>query len=136
MGDCTGRRKFMNILKGLGAILAGIIFIVVSHSLMDFILESLGIFTPPSAGFHVTWMIVTAIIYRSVLSVAGGWITAALAPDPPMRYVLIMAAIGLLAGILGAVVTIPMGITQPWYPVALAVTGPICVWLGGKLKTR
>jgi len=110
------------------------IFIVASHSLTDFILETLGIFTPPSAGFHVTWMIVTAIFYRSILSVVGGYITATLAPEPPMRYVFIMAAIGLALGTFAAIVTIPMNITQPWYPVALAVTGPLCVWLGGKLK--
>ena len=52
----------MNILKGIAAILAGLIFIVVSHSLTDFVLESLGIFTPPNQGFNTTWIVVTATI--------------------------------------------------------------------------
>ena len=72
----------MNVLKGIGAILAGMIFIVVSHTGTDFVLESLGIFTQPNEGFHTTWMVVTATIYRSIYTVAGGYITAALAPDP------------------------------------------------------
>jgi hypothetical protein len=40
----------MNILRGIGAILAGIILIVVSHTGTDFVLEALGIFTPPEQG--------------------------------------------------------------------------------------
>ena len=41
----------MNVLKGIGAILAGIVFIVVSHSATDFVLEKLGIFTPRTRDF-------------------------------------------------------------------------------------
>ncbi len=36
----------MNILKSIGAILAGLIFIVISHNAMDLLLEKAGIFTP------------------------------------------------------------------------------------------
>jgi len=38
----------MNILKGIGAIVAGIVFIVVTHTATDFVLEKFGIFTPPN----------------------------------------------------------------------------------------
>ena len=126
----------MNVLKGIGAILAGMIFIVATHAGTDFVLESLGIFTPPSQGFHTTWMVVTATIYRSIYTVAGGYITAALAPSPQMRYVLILGIIGLALGTLGAIVTIPMGIAPAWFPIALALLALPCVWLGGKLRTR
>lgn len=126
----------MNVLKGIGAVLAGMIFIIVTHAGTDFVLESLGIFTPPSQGFHTTWMVVTATIYRSIYTVAGGYITAALAPSPQMRYVLILGIIGLALGTLGAIVTIPMGIAPAWFPIALALLALPCVWLGGKLRTR
>jgi hypothetical protein len=126
----------MKILKGIGAVLAGIVFIVVSHTATDFVLESLGIFTPPNEGFHTTWMVVTATIYRSIYSVGGGYITAALAPNQPMRYVMILGIIGTVAGIFAAIVTIPMDIAPAWYPIALAVLALPCVWLGGKLKTN
>ena len=38
----------MKILKGIGAVLAGIVFIVATHTGTDFVLESLGIFTQPN----------------------------------------------------------------------------------------
>lgn len=126
----------MNVLKGIGAILAGMIFIVASHAGTDFVLESLGIFTQPNEGFHTTWMVVTATIYRSIYTIAGGYITATLAPDPKMRYVMILGIIGVVAGTLGAVSTIPMNISPIWYPIALVVLALPCVWLGGRLRTR
>lgn len=126
----------MRILKGIGAVLAGMLFIVVSHSATDFVLESLGIFTPPNEGFHTTWMVVTATIYRSIYTVAGGYITAALAPNPPMRYVMILGLIGLVVSTLAAIATIPMKLGPAWYPISLAVLALPCVWLGGKLNKQ
>jgi hypothetical protein len=70
----------MNILKGILAVLAGFIFIVVTHTGTDFVLHRLGIFPAPEQGFHITWMVVTATIYRSIYTVGGGYLTAALAP--------------------------------------------------------
>jgi uncharacterized membrane protein len=126
----------MKILKGIGAVLAGIVFIVVTHTATDFVLEKLGIFTPPDQGFHTTWMVVTATIYRSIYTIAGGYVTAALAPDPPMRYVWILGLIGLVISTLAAIATIPMELGPAWYPIALTVLALPCVWLGGKLRTR
>jgi len=126
----------MNVLKGVGAILAGFVFIVGTHTATDFVLEKLGILTPPDQGFHTTWMVVTATIYRSIYTIAGGYITAALAPDPPMRYVLILGLIGLVVGTLAAIATIPMKLGPAWYPIALALLALPCVWLGGKLRTK
>jgi len=126
----------MNILKGIGAILAGIVFIVTTHTLTDMVLEKLGIFTPPHQGFHTTWMVVTATIYRTIYTIIGGYVTAALAPNRKMRYVIILGIFGKVAGTLGAVATIPMGIAPAWYPIALAVLAFPSVWIGGKLRTK
>ena len=126
----------MKILKSIGAIVAGMVFIVVTHTATDFVLERLGIFTPPDQGFHTTWMVVTATIYRSIYTIGGGYITAALAPAPPMRYVWILGIIGLVISTLAAIATIPMKLGPAWYPIALAVLALPCVWLGGRLRTR
>ena len=126
----------MNIVRGIGAVLAGIIFIVITHTATDFVLERLGIFPPPDQGFNVTWMVVTATIYRSIYTIAGGYITAVLAPNPRMRYVLILGLIGLVVSTLAAIATIPMKLGPAWYPIALAVLALPCVWLGGKLRTK
>jgi hypothetical protein len=125
----------MKILKGIGAILAGIIFIVVTHTGTDFLLEKLGIFPPPGQGFNITWMVLTATVYRSIYTVGGGYLTAALAPEPRLRYVMILGVFGLVMGTLAAIVTIPMKLGPAWYPIALAVLALPCVWLGGRLKT-
>jgi hypothetical protein len=126
----------VNIVKGIGSILAGFIFIVLSHTGTDFVLEKLGIFPPPAQGFHVTWMVVTATVYRSIYTVIGGYITAVLAPEPRMRYVIILGSIGLVVGTLAAIATIPMKLGPAWYPIALAVLALPSVWLGGQLRTR
>ena len=126
----------MNILKGIGAVLAGIVFIVVTHTVTDLVLEKLGIFTPPEQGFHITWMVVTATIYRSIFTVGGGYLTAALAPDRPMLYAVILGLFGIVASTAGAIVMIPRNLGPTWYPIALIVLALPCTWLGGKLKTR
>jgi hypothetical protein len=126
----------MNIVKGIGAILAGMIFIVVTHTLTDLVLEKLGIFTPPDQGFHITWMVVTATIYRSVFTVGGGYVTAALAPNRPMLYAVILGVIGIIASTAGAIMMIPLNLGPVWYPIALIVLALPCTWLGGKLRTR
>lgn len=46
----------------------------------------------------------------------------------------VLTVLGGIGGVLGAIGGWSLG--NHWYPVALAVTGPLFVWLGGKLKTR
>ena len=124
----------MNTLKSIGAVLAGFIFVLVSHTGTDAILEKIGIFPPPDQGLFITWMLVLALGYRMFFTVVGGAITAALAPQNPMKHVTILAIIGTLGGIGG--IFAGWNLSQHWYPIALAITAYPCVWLGGKLKTR
>jgi len=124
----------MNTLKSIGAVLAGFIFIVISHTGTDLILEKAGIFPPPDQGLFITWMLLLALTYRMIFTVVGGAITAALAPRNPMKHVTILGIIGILGGI-GGIVN-GWNLSAHWYPVALALTAFPCVWLGGKLKTK
>ena len=126
----------MNILKGIGAVLAGIVFIVVTHMATDFVLETLGIFPPPKQGLHVTWMLVTATMYRSLYTVAGGYLSTALVPNRPLLYAVILGVIGIAASTAGAIVAIPLKLSPSWYPIALIALALPCTWLGGKLRTR
>lgn len=126
----------MNILKSIGAVLAGLIFIVVTHNLVDFILESLGIFTPRTQKFDTTWMVVTATIYRTVLSIVGCYLTGILAPSRPMLHSLILGIIGSVLGTIAAIVTIPLDWGPAWYPIALVLVTLPSAWLGGRLAER
>ncbi len=123
----------MRIIRSIAAVVAGLVFIVVSHSVTDRILEGLGIFTPPEAGFHTTWMVVTATLYRTVFSIAGCYLAAALAPDRPMLHSMVLGLIGFVASGIAAIVIIPMDIAPAWYPIALTVLSPVSGWLGGWL---
>jgi hypothetical protein len=126
----------MNILKSIGAVLAGIIFIGFTHSVTDLILEKTGIFTPPEVRFDTTWMVLTALTYRIIFSIAGGYLTAKLAPSKPMLHAIVLGVIGLVMSTAAAVVLIPKDWGPAWYPIALAVTAFPVAWLGGRLATR
>ena len=126
----------MNILKSIGAVLAGLIFIVITHTGVDKILEGLGIFPSPDQGLHVPWMLVVALAYRTVLSVVGCYITAKLAPSRPLLHALVLGFIGLAVSGTAAVAIIPMGLSPAWYPIALAVVSVPCAWLAGLVAER
>lgn len=126
----------MNILKGIGAILAGFIFIGITHNGTDFILESLGIFTPPTVRFDTSWMVVTAVIYRNLFMIAAGYLTALISPPPTMRYVVILGVIGTLLGIAGIFVNAKYDLGPMWYPVLLVLLGFPCLYLGAKLRIK
>ena len=126
----------MNILKGILAILVGFVFIGITHNGTDAILEWLGIFTPTTVRFDTTWMVITATIYRNLFMIAAGYLVAALAPAPKMRYVVILGIIGTLMGIVGIVANTLLDLGSVWYPYALVLLGFPCLYLGGKLRIK
>lgn len=102
--------------KSIGAVLAGLVTIVVLSSVTDTVLESTGVFprvaVQQEQGFDAPWMVLLALACRSVY--------AALAPNRPMRH----------AAILGIV-----GIAPVWFTILLLVLGLPCMLLGGKRRT-
>lgn len=124
-----------NTVKSIGAVFAGILTVVVLSIVTDSILESIGLFPPPSdAGLFVPWMLALALAYRTVYAGLGGFVTAALSPHKPMRNVKILLVIGTIMGILG--VFAGWNLSQHWYPIALVFTSAAAVWYGGKLKPK
>ena len=121
-----------NFFKSIGAVLAGFVAVAILSVATDFIFETFGIF-PGTAHpeLYTSWMLGVALLYRSVFTIIGGYITAKLAPQNPMRHVYILVVLGLIGGIAGAVSGWHLG--NHWYPVLLAITGPVFVWIGGKL---
>lgn len=126
----------MNLLKSIGAVLAGLIFIFITHNAVDKVLEGAGIFPPTEQGLHITWMVVTATIYRTLLSIAGCFVTGWLAPSRPMLHALVLGFIGLVLSTAAAFVFIPQNLSPAWYPIALAVLSIPCGFVGGKLAER
>ena len=122
----------MNILKSVGAVVAGFLTVVVFSTGTDWVLEHAGIFPPQSeAGLIAPWMLAIALLYRIIYTVAGGYVTAWLAPSNRMTHVWVLAVLGQIGGIMGVV--IGWDLSAHWYPIALAVTAIPSVWLGGYL---
>ncbi len=126
----------MNILKSIGAVLVGLLFIVVTHTLTDMLLESLGVFPPAEQGLHDPKLLILATFYRSILSIIGCYIAAKLAPSRPMLHALIIGFIGILLSTAGAVVATQMDLGPLWYPILLIVLSLPLAWVGGWLATR
>ena len=122
-----------NVFKSIGAIFAGFLVVVVLSIATDAILEATGVFGPPSQGLFTLWMILLAIAYRTIFTVAGGYVAAMLAPSRPMRHAVILGILGTVIGTLAAIATIPINLSPAWYPIALAVLALPSSWFGGKL---
>ena len=103
----------------------------------DLLLHAAGVF-PPWGRPMSNALFALATAYRTIYTVAGGYVTARLAPNKPMGHVWTLGVIGLLAAIAGTAATWNKGpeFGPKWYPVALVVLAIPSVWLGGKLAQR
>ena len=122
--------------KSTGAIAAGVIVIVVVTTLVDFALHAVHVFPPMDQPIDNA-LAALATSYRFVISVAGAWLTARLAPDRPMWHALMLGCVGVVLGLVGVVATWNLGLGPRWYPIALVVLAIPQCWLGAKIyQTR
>jgi hypothetical protein len=118
--------------RSIWAVFAGVLFIIVVTTLVDIVLHVTGVYGPMTAPL-TDGLAVLATAYRVVISVAGGWLTAKLAPAKPMKHALILGAVGVVLGLIGAVATWNKGMGPHWYPIALVVLAIPQCWAGGKI---
>ena len=123
----------MKTLKSIGAVVAGIIAIFALSIITDVTLEKSGMMKLPFAD-NPLWLMIFVTFYRNVYVFAGSYLTATLAPDKPMKHSIILASIGFVLGVVGAIMM--WHVPPHWYPIALIILGWPSAWLGGKLKTR
>lgn len=124
-------------IRSAVAIAAGFFVTVVASVTADALMHATGVF-PSSPGAMSDPLFILASGYRALFTVVGGFVTARLAPDRPMRHAWILAGIGLAAGLAGVVLYFVAGRSQlgpAWYPVSIAVEAIPCVWFGGLLAT-
>jgi peptidoglycan/LPS O-acetylase OafA/YrhL len=128
----TGRLRPM--LRSIGAVFAGLLVIVALSLGTDTILHATGIY-PPWFQPMDTHLWVLALVYRIVYGVAGGYITARVAPARPIRHAMILGVIGLVLSLLGAMGTWNKGpeYGPKWFLLALIAIAVPCSWAGGKL---
>jgi|SRR5262245_1045473 len=128
-------RRQNRILRRTGAVLAGVLVIIILSIAMDTMTHASGVF-PPFGQPMADALFVVALTYRSVFSVAGSYIAARLAPYRSMQHALTVGAVGLGLSVLGAALTRGRGpeFGPLWYPVALLVLAMPCAWAGGRLR--
>lgn len=123
-----------NLPRSIGAVFAGPVVIVVLSTVSDMVMHGTGVFPPPGQPMAASlWVLATA--YRIVISVAGCYLTARLAPSRPLQHAMVLGWIGVVISTLGTVLTWNKGpgFGPKWYPIGLIVVALPCAWLGGKL---
>jgi peptidoglycan/LPS O-acetylase OafA/YrhL len=123
-----------SILKSIGAVFAGVLLIIILSLGTDIVMHATGIYPPWFQPMSTPlWLFATA--YRIIYGIAGGYLTARLAPDRPMTHALALGVVGLLLSIAGAAGTWNAGpeYGPKWYPIGLVLISLPCAWLGGKL---
>ena len=116
MNDTQPPRRW----RGIGAIVAGFATVFILSLGTDIALHAAGVY-PPWGQTMSNPLFALATAYRIVYTVLGGYVTARLAPESPMRHVLILGFIGFLAALAGLLGTWNRprsgraGILSPWW---------------------
>jgi hypothetical protein len=124
-------------IASAGAVAAGFLVTALTSTGADAAMHAMDIF-PDTPRLMSDSLFALATAYRAVFTVAGGYVTARLAPDRPMRHAWILAGIGLAAGLAGVVAYYTVGhgeLGPSWYAISIPVEALPCVWLGGRLAT-
>ena len=118
--------------RSIWAVIAGVLVIIVATTIVDILLHAIGI-RPPWDQPIDSALALLATSYRVVISVGGAWLTALLAPNRPMKHVLILGYVGTVLGLAGVIATWNLGLGPRWYPLALVVLAIPQCWAGGRL---
>ena len=121
--------------RSVWAVVSGVLFVIVVTTLVDIVLHVVGVYGPVSQPLDDR-LAALATAYRVVITVAGAWLTARLAPDKPLKHALILGGVGIVLGLVGLITTWNKGLGPRWYGVALVVLALPQCWMGGWLYER
>lgn len=122
--------------RSIAAVAAGFVAVAALSLGTDQVLHVLRVYPPWGQPMPEPGLNLLALIYRSIYTIAGMYLTAWLAPHAPIRHALVGGAIGTVIAAAGAVATLPMHLGPAWYPISLVVTALPLAWLGGALHVR
>lgn len=122
-------------VRSILAVLAGIATVVILSEGIDAILRGVGAFPPlENKAAYTAGMFAAATTYRTLAGIAGGYVTATIAPFNPLHHAVILGVIGLALNVAGVVANAINHMGPDWYPIALAATAFPSAWLGGRLR--
>jgi hypothetical protein len=114
----SGSEKSSRLGRSAGAVLAGLVTVIVTHTGTDAIMHAVGVF-PPAGQVMGSGLFALAAAYRILFTVLGGYVTARLAPSKSLEHALVLG---------GGPEFGPL-----WYPLALVVTALPTCWLGARI---
>jgi hypothetical protein len=121
-------------LRSIRAVLAGFVAVAVVSTIADVVLHAIKVY-PPWGEPIGDGLSLLATAYRVAITIAGGYLTARLAPARPLAHAVALGVVGVVVASAGAAATWnvqpPLG--PHWYPLALAATALPCTWIGGSL---
>jgi len=124
-------RPQRRVLRSVGAVLAGFLAIAITSTATDALMRALGIFPSGITDPMSDGLLLLAAAYRAVYGIFGTYLAARLAPSKPLQHALVLGAIGVVLGTLGAIAMWSVG--GHWYAIAnIAIPLPAAV-IGGKL---
>lgn len=119
--------------RSIGAVAAGLVTIVVTSTAADMVLHAAGVY-PPFGQRMSDGLFLLATAYRVLFGIGGEYLTARLAPNRPMGHAVVLAGVGTVLSIAGAVA---MGDKGPaWYALAVIAMCFPCAWVGARLARR
>jgi hypothetical protein len=130
-------RPTRKILRRVGAVVGGMVVIVILDTGLDIILHATGIYPPWFQPMRTSlWLL--AIGYRSIDSILGCYITATIAPDRPIAHALVLGIVGVVLSSIGTIATWSKGpeFGPKWYPITLVIIALPCALIGGILRQR
>src|SRR4029077_15902127 len=89
-----------SILRSIGAVLAGVLAVIIISLGTDVVLHATGIY-PPWFQPMAEGLWVLALAYRVVYGIAGGYIAARLRPNSPVAHAVVLGVIGEVLSIVG-----------------------------------
>jgi len=127
----------MNILKSIGAVLAGFVACFALAILTDIVLVMAHVFPDPMhPELYSDGLYALITLYTAAYSIVGGYLTAWLAPSKPIQHAVVLGVLGTLASALGAWANWSKAAGHEWYPIILIVIAIPTCWSGGMLYVR
>ncbi|MBS0631779.1 MAG: hypothetical protein JSS11_07680 [Verrucomicrobia bacterium] len=119
--------------RSIAAVVAGVLAIAFVTKIVDVVLMAMGVYSGTKMDDH---MALVASSHRFFFTIAGGWLTARLAPGKPVMHAVILGAVAAVLVLPGVFTTWNSDYAPRWYLLSLAVLAiPEC-WLGGTLFVR
>ncbi len=120
-----------NTFISIGAILIGFVLSAVLSVVTDILLEKLDWMSQANFAQTSLSVIILIVLYRFIYNTIGCFLIAKLAPNNPMKHVVIIGVIGTILSVLGSIAMWDKAI--PFYNIAIILIAFPSAWVGGKL---